>query len=97
MLFAFWVVNYGRDGVATQYQVSAPPAVSLLLFDHLKPEDTPERDAVLARDNTDGDDDSPPHTAGATVPGRCGAVDRGGGPGGPAVRPSGSGSASRGR
>ncbi|OEJ26422.1 Na+:solute symporter [Streptomyces agglomeratus] len=76
-LFAFWVVNYGMDGVATQYQVSVPLAVSLVLFvliGFVKPEGTPERDAVLARINSDGDGDSGGHldgsgaSAGAAVP-----------------------------
>ncbi len=115
-LFAFWLLNYGMDGVATQYQVSVPLAVSLVLYiliGFVKPEDTPERDAVLARINSDGDGDGP--VAGAAVPAPAAAGDgegtrrrgrlrpgagAGPGPGGRStdvLRPSGSGSASRGR
>lgn len=60
-LVAFWLVNYPinwaiKDGVPLQYQVSVPLAVSLVLYvliGHIKPEDTPERDALLARINSD--------------------------------------------
>jgi Na+/proline symporter len=62
-LFAFWLVNYPISwnvdgGVPLQYQVSIPLAVSLVLYvlvGYLKPEDTPERLAVIERINTDGD------------------------------------------
>ncbi|MEU1145693.1 sodium:solute symporter family protein [Streptomyces sp. NPDC005863] len=70
-LFAFYLVNYPIDdavagGVALQYQVSIPLAVSLVLFvviGYVKPEDTPERDALIERINTDGDG-----SGGAVVP-----------------------------
>ncbi|MEU1076936.1 MULTISPECIES: sodium:solute symporter family protein [unclassified Streptomyces] len=62
-LVVFFLVNYNLDGsdrtgVALQYQVSVPLAVSLVLYvviGLIKPEDTPERDALLARINSDGD------------------------------------------
>jgi hypothetical protein len=62
-LFAFWLVNYPihwnlDGGVPLQYQVSIPLAVSLVLYiliGYLKPEDTPERLAVIERINTDDD------------------------------------------
>ncbi|SCF80850.1 sodium:solute symporter family protein [Streptomyces sp. Cmuel-A718b] len=65
-LIAFWLVNYPvnwavEGGVPLQYQVSVPLAVSLVLYvliGFVKPEDTPERDAVLARINEgEGDED----------------------------------------
>ena len=59
-LFAFWLTNYGLDGVQLQIQIVTPLAVSLVLYvliGFVKPEDTPERDAVLARINSDGDGD----------------------------------------
>ncbi|MFI5973121.1 sodium:solute symporter family protein [Streptomyces sp. NPDC051452] len=70
-LLAFWLVNYPISwhvdgGVPLQYQVSIPLAVSLVLYiliGWLKPEDTPERLAVIERVNTDGDG-----AAAATVP-----------------------------
>ncbi|MGW1837920.1 sodium:solute symporter family protein [Streptomyces sp. BBFR2] len=57
-LFAFWLTNYGIDGVQLQIQIVAPVATSLVLFlliGLVRPEDTPERDAVLERINGDGD------------------------------------------
>ncbi|MET9118337.1 MULTISPECIES: sodium:solute symporter family protein [Streptomyces] len=62
-LLAFWLVNYPINwnvdgGVPLQYQVSVPLAVSLVLYvlvGYLKPEDTPERLAVIERIN--GDDE----------------------------------------
>ncbi|MFD4631251.1 sodium:solute symporter family protein [Streptomyces sp. NPDC058284] len=70
-LFAFYLVNYPIDeaidgGVALQYQVSIPLAVSLVLYvvvGWVKPEDTPERDALIERINTDDDG-----SAGAVAP-----------------------------
>jgi hypothetical protein len=44
--------------VPLEYQVSIPLAVSLVLYiliGYLKPEDTPERDALIERINTDDD------------------------------------------
>ncbi|MCX5381869.1 sodium:solute symporter family protein [Streptomyces sp. NBC_00083] len=71
-LLAFFFVNYDLDGsqkagVALQWQVSVPLAISLVLYvviGLLKPEDTPERDALLARINSDGDG---PGSAGAAA------------------------------
>jgi hypothetical protein len=62
-LLTFWLVNYPiswnvEGGVPLQYQISVPLAVSLVLYivvGWIKPEDTPERDAVLAKIN--GDDE----------------------------------------
>ncbi|MCX4666372.1 Na+:solute symporter [Streptomyces sp. NBC_01381] len=62
-LLAFWLVNYPinwsvEGGVPLQYQVSIPLAVSLFLYiliGYVKPEDTPERDAIIERVNTDDD------------------------------------------
>jgi uncharacterized sodium:solute symporter family permease YidK len=62
-LLAFWLVNYPVNweisgGVPLQYQVSVPLAVSLVLYvliGYLKPEDTPERLAIIEQVNTDGD------------------------------------------
>ncbi len=64
-LFAFWLVNYPINwevdgGVPLQYQVSIPLAVSLVLYiliGYVKPEDTPERDALIEKINGGGDDD----------------------------------------
>ncbi|MGD3107719.1 sodium:solute symporter family protein [Streptomyces sp. YGL11-2] len=56
-LFAFWLTNYGIGGVQLQVQIVAPVATSLLLFAAIgliRPEATPERDAVLARINEGG-------------------------------------------
>ncbi|GGQ04415.1 sodium:solute symporter family protein [Streptomyces roseolilacinus] len=61
-LFAFWLTNYGLDGVELQIQIVSPVATSLVLYvlvGFLKPEDTPERDAVLDRINTDAPEDAP--------------------------------------
>ena len=63
-LLTFWLVNYPihwnvDGGVPLQYQVSIPLAVSLILYiaiGYFKPEDTPERDALIERINTDDDD-----------------------------------------
>ncbi|MFD7283247.1 sodium:solute symporter family protein [Streptomyces sp. NPDC059862] len=76
-LLAFWLVNYPinwnvEGGVPLQYQVSVPLAVSLVLYiliGYMKPEDTPERLAIIERINTDGDG------ATAAVPAPAGAVD----------------------
>ncbi|MEJ8648722.1 sodium:solute symporter family protein [Streptomyces sp. MS1.AVA.3] len=74
-LFAFWLTNYGLSGVQLQIQIVSPVATSLVLFVLLglvRPEDTPERDAVLARINSD--DEGPEEPAGAaasaTIPGQ---------------------------
>ncbi|MBO1337140.1 sodium:solute symporter family protein [Streptomyces sp. VRA16 Mangrove soil] len=80
-LFAFYLVNYPIDdaiegGVALQYQVSVPLAVSLVLYiaiGFIKPEDTPERDALIERINTD--DDGPGTAGAAAVPSPAGAQD----------------------
>ncbi|MFE2263535.1 sodium:solute symporter family protein [Streptomyces griseosporeus] len=76
-LLAFWLVNYPiswqiEGGVPLQYQVSIPLAVSLVLYvliGYLKPEDTPERIALIERIN--GGDDA---TA-AAIPAPAGAVE----------------------
>ncbi|MBX9395044.1 Na+:solute symporter [Streptomyces sp. TRM72054] len=76
-LFAFWLVNYPinwnvEGGVPLQYQVSIPLAVSLILYiliGHLKPEDTPDRLAIIEKINTDEDG------AAAAVPAPAGAAD----------------------
>ncbi|MFJ8754768.1 sodium:solute symporter family protein [Streptomyces sp. NPDC102441] len=60
-LLAFYLTNYNFDGsvktnVALQYQVALPLAISLVLYiviGFIKPEDTPERDAVIEMINTD--------------------------------------------
>jgi uncharacterized sodium:solute symporter family permease YidK len=62
-LLAFWLVNYPinwnvKGGVPLEYQVSVPLAVSLVLYilvGYLKPEDTPDRLAIIERINTDDD------------------------------------------
>lgn len=72
-LLAFYLVNYPVNeaidgGVNLEYQVSIPLAVSLVLFvviGYIKPEDTPERDAILASLNSDDDG---PGSAGAALP-----------------------------
>ncbi|MFJ4849517.1 MULTISPECIES: sodium:solute symporter family protein [unclassified Streptomyces] len=69
-LFAFWLTNYGLDGVQLQIQIVTPLAVSLVLYvliGYVKPEDTPERDALLARINSD-DDGSGDGAAAEAVP-----------------------------
>jgi Na+/proline symporter len=53
-LFAFWLTNYGIDGLSTQVQTATPVATSLVLYTvigWLKPEPTAERDAILERVN----------------------------------------------
>ncbi|POX39278.1 Na+:solute symporter [Streptomyces sp. Ru73] len=73
-LFAFWLTNYGIAGLSLQIQIVSPVAVSLVLFvliGLVKPEATPERDAVLARINSDGDDDGSGGAAALTVPGQA--------------------------
>ncbi|MGY0017832.1 sodium:solute symporter family protein [Streptomyces sp. cg35] len=80
-LVAFWLVNYPinwnvEGGVPLQYQVSIPLAVSLVLYiviGFVKPEDTPERDAIIERINTD--DDGPGTAGAAAVPAPAGAQD----------------------
>ncbi|MER7397120.1 sodium:solute symporter family protein [Streptomyces sp. NPDC000151] len=77
-LFAFWLTNYGVTGLSLQIQIVSPVAVSLVLFmliGLVKPEDTPERDAVLARINSDGDDEGP-GAAALTVPGQSAPQDQ---------------------
>ncbi|MFH9422973.1 sodium:solute symporter family protein [Streptomyces sp. NPDC017529] len=67
-LFAFWLTTYGLSGVRLQAQIAAPVATSLVLYvlvGFLKPEDTPERDAVLARINSGGDGDEDGAAGGA--------------------------------
>ncbi|MEU6846613.1 sodium:solute symporter family protein [Streptomyces sp. NPDC046716] len=79
-LLAFWLVNYPISwnvdgGVPLQYQVSIPLAVSLVLYialGFIKPEDTPERDAIIERINTDDDDSA---GASAPIPAPAGAQD----------------------
>ncbi|MFJ4715098.1 sodium:solute symporter family protein [Streptomyces sp. NPDC088785] len=81
-LLAFWLVNYPISwnvdgGVPLQYQVSIPLAVSLVLYiviGLVKPEDTPERDDIIERINTDGDGPGAGSTA-AQVPAPAGAQD----------------------
>ncbi len=90
-LFAFWLVNYPihwsvEGGVPLQYQVSVPLAVSLVLYvliGQVKPEDTPERDALLTRINEGDGGDEPDGTATA-----AGIPAQDGGPA-PAPRPRG--------
>jgi uncharacterized sodium:solute symporter family permease YidK len=72
-LVTFWLVNYPihwavEGGVPLQYQVSVPLVVSLVLYvvvGWIKPEDTPERDEVLAKINGD---DTGDFGAAAVVP-----------------------------
>ncbi|MCZ4118523.1 sodium:solute symporter family protein [Streptomyces sp. H39-S7] len=74
-LIAFYLLNYPINdavsgGVNLEYQISVPLAVSLFLYiliGYVKPEDTPERDALLEKINNDGDDSG--SAAAATVPG----------------------------
>lgn len=81
-LVAFWLVNYPiswsvEGGVPLEYQVSIPLAVSLVLYiliGYLKPEDTPERLAIIERVNTDGDGDDASGAA-AAIPTPAGGVD----------------------
>ncbi|WP_030261807.1 sodium:solute symporter family protein [Streptomyces violens] len=77
-LFAFWLTNYGIADVSLQIQIVSPVAVSLVLFvliGLVRPEATPERDAVLARINSDGDDDGPAAAA-LAVPGQSAPQDQ---------------------
>ncbi|MFC8148037.1 Na+:solute symporter, partial [Streptomyces paradoxus] len=75
-LLAFWLVNYPiswnvEGGVPLEYQVSIPLAVSLVLYiviGYLKPEDTPERMAIIERVNTDDDGDVSGATAAIPTP-----------------------------
>jgi Na+/proline symporter len=79
-LLAFWLVNYPINwnvdgGVPLQYQVSIPLAVSLVLYiliGFIKPEDTPERLAIIEKINTDGDGDG---AAAAAIPTPVGGVE----------------------
>lgn len=51
-LFAFWLTAYGLDGVELQIRIVSPLATSLVLYvlvGYVKPEATPERDALLDR------------------------------------------------
>ena len=72
-LLAFYLTNYNFDGsvktdVALQYQVALPLAISLVLYiviGYIKPEDTPERDALIDRINSD--DGSPAGGAAAAA------------------------------
>ncbi len=82
-LLAFWLVNYPihwnvEGGVPLEYQVSIPLAVSLVLYvlvGYLKPEDTPERLAIIEKVNTDGDDDASGAAAAIPTPaGESGGV-----------------------
>ncbi|MEV0260747.1 sodium:solute symporter family protein [Streptomyces sp. NPDC050617] len=57
-LFGFWLTNYGIAGLSLQVQIVTPVATSLVLFilvGFIRPEATPERDAVIAKINTDDD------------------------------------------
>jgi hypothetical protein len=63
--------------------VSIPLAVSLVLYiliGYVKPEDTPERDAIIAKINNDGDGDGDDGrgSAAAAVPAPAGAAAEGG-------------------
>jgi hypothetical protein len=77
-LLAFWLVNYPinwnvEGGVPLQYQVSIPLAVSLVLYilvGYIRPEDTPERLAIIEKINTDDDG-----AASAAVPTPAGPAD----------------------
>ncbi|MEE4546064.1 sodium:solute symporter family protein [Streptomyces sp. V4-01] len=61
-LLAFYLLNYPINdaisgGVNLEYQISLPVAISLFLYiviGWIKPEDTPERDALIAKVNSDG-------------------------------------------
>ncbi|MFD6751156.1 Na+:solute symporter, partial [Streptomyces anthocyanicus] len=62
-LLAFFFVNYNLDfsqrtDVKLEYQVALPMVISLVLYiliGIVKPEDTPERDAIIEKINTDDD------------------------------------------
>jgi Na+/proline symporter len=70
-LLAFYLLNYPINdaisgGVNLEYQISVPVAISLFLYiviGYIKPEDTPERDALIAKINSDG-----PGAASAELP-----------------------------
>jgi uncharacterized sodium:solute symporter family permease YidK len=78
-LLAFYLLNYPVNdavsgGVNLEYQVAAPMAISLFLYiviGWIKPEDTPERDALIAKVNTDPSDDG----AAVALPEPAGAAD----------------------
>ncbi|WP_328465038.1 sodium:solute symporter family protein [Streptomyces sp. NBC_00448] len=61
-LLAFYLLNYPVNdavsgGVNLEYQIAGPVAVSLVLFiviGWIKPEDTPERDAIIAKVDAEG-------------------------------------------
>ncbi|WP_406529618.1 sodium:solute symporter family protein [Streptomyces sp. I8-5] len=86
-LLAFYFTNYDFDGsvktdVALQYQVALPLAISLVLYiviGFVKPEDTPERDAIIEQINSDGDGGGDGYAggaaAGASVPAQPGSGD----------------------
>jgi Na+/proline symporter len=82
-LFAFWLVNYPINwevdgGVPLQYQVSIPLAVSLVLYiliGYVKPEDTPERDALIEKINGGGDDDGEAAAVAVPAQAQAGAGD----------------------
>ncbi|MET7746293.1 sodium:solute symporter family protein [Streptomyces sp. NPDC005385] len=79
-LLAFFFVNYNLDfsqrtDVKLEYQVALPMVISLVLYiviGFVRPEDTPERDAIIELINTDPDGTS---SAEATVPAPAGAAD----------------------
>ncbi|MYS24331.1 Na+/proline symporter [Streptomyces sp. DvalAA-14] len=66
-LFAFYLLNYPINdaisgGVNLEYQVAAPVAVSLFLYiviGWIKPEATPERDALIGKVDTDPEGPAP--------------------------------------
>ncbi|MEV6245738.1 sodium:solute symporter family protein [Streptomyces sp. NPDC051742] len=67
-LFVFWLTNYGLDGIELQIQIVSPLATSLVLYvliGFIRPEDTPDRDALL--DKLHSDDGSPAGAA-ASIP-----------------------------
>lgn len=81
-LVGFYFVNYNLDGsqsdTALEWQVSLPLAISLVLFvliGFLRPEDTPERDALLENINQ-GDGGPVPAGAGAAAVPAQGGADR---------------------
>ncbi|MFE1772674.1 sodium:solute symporter family protein [Streptomyces sp. NPDC059008] len=91
-LFAFWLTNYGLSGVQLQIQIASPVATSLVLFvviGLVRPQDTAERDTVLARINSGDDDDG---DGAAAAGARAVPAPGDGGPGGlPAARGDGTG------
>ncbi|MFD7814855.1 sodium:solute symporter family protein [Streptomyces sp. NPDC059785] len=82
-LLAFFFVNYNLDfsqrtDVKLEYQVAVPMAISLVLYiliGLIRPEDTPERDAVLEKINTDDDGSG---SAAAVLPRPAGTAADGG-------------------